>query len=163
MSNESAQTLGQRIDAVLEPLYAEAEQHRETIAQVTVQQNAIQKKMDAAKQGLSQIESRMAEVVRAMAQQEPVIAAVVGDASAPVQTQGQSVAAAQPVEQAQPAEQKQEQTQQTPTVDPDPVADEAAALLDAPPAVAEPQVDLADAAERAATAAKMLRDQAETK
>ena len=78
MTKSQAQTLGQRIDSVLGPLYEEAEQHRATIELVKEQQAKLQEQVDAAEQGLSQIESRMAEVVRALAQEEPVIAAVVG-------------------------------------------------------------------------------------
>ena len=83
MSNEANQTLGQRIDAVLEPLYLEADQYRQTIAQVTVQKNELQQQIEQAEQGLGQIESRMVEVVRALAQKDPVIAAVVGQSPAP--------------------------------------------------------------------------------
>lgn len=74
----SSQTLGQRIDAVLQPLYTEAEQHRSTLDLIGAQMSALQEQADAANAGLEQIESRMAEVVRALAQKEPVIAAVLG-------------------------------------------------------------------------------------
>ena len=84
MSKSKSPTLGQKIDAVLEPLYAEAEQHRATIALAKEQQEKLQQQIDDAEQGLGQIESRMAEVVRAMAQQEPVIAAVLGETPAAV-------------------------------------------------------------------------------
>ncbi|MEM9346488.1 MAG: hypothetical protein AAGB26_07715 [Planctomycetota bacterium] len=82
MSNPKTPTLGQRIDEVLEPLYAEAEQHRATIALVKQQQQSLQEQLDDATQGLGEIESRMAEVVRSLAQQEPVIAAVCGQTAA---------------------------------------------------------------------------------
>eukprot|EP00752_Nemacystus_decipiens_P015212 g13545.t1 len=187
MSQDPAPTLGQRIDAVLEPLYAEAEQHRQTIAEVSQQQQALQEQLAAAQEGLGQIESRMAEVVRAMAQQEPVIAAVVGDAgsvaepasvaaSAPVEPSAietdESVATPPAAEQAPEQGVSAEEPEfETPTVELDPDADaetvgEAAALLDAPPAdpagTAEsgPKVDLTAAAERAAAAAKKLRQEA---
>lgn len=203
MSTEPTQTLGQRIDALLEPLYAEAEQYRATIAEVAEQQQALQQKKDAANEGLGQIESRMAEVVRAMAQQDPVIAAVVGDAAQAVEAEAEPVEQAQPspaqdepeapqvqaqVESTEPQAQAEAEAedepesdsepvgqadateQEAPAVELDPAADaqvvdEAAALLDAEPAEAEaePEVDLAAAAERAAAAAKQLREKAAAK
>lgn len=232
MSNESDQTLGQKIDAVLEPLYAEAEQHRATIALVSEQQQALQVQIDSANVGLAQIESRMAEVVRSLAAQEPVIAAVVGEASVsadqapateapaamvePAPTQLSAPAPSSELEQElepEPAPEPEDAAPPTPasdadvieaamapsdevvstptpatsaaqaassqpatdgleetTIELDPAADaeavgEAAALLDALPSDAEPEpeVDLAAAAERAAAAAKQLRDKAATK
>ena len=196
MPNEAQQTLGQRIDAVLEPLYLEAEQYRQTIAQVTEQKRALQEQIDQAEQGLGQIESRMAQVVRELARQEPVIAAMVGQApdTAPAEAEeptAQHPAAAEAKAQA-PAEthaaqapapaaasepEPQAETPAATTIDDDafyeeepyieldPEADaetvgEAAALLDTPPADEEPKANLAAAAERAAAAAKQLRDKA---
>lgn len=72
------QTLGQRIDAVLSPLYAEAEQHRAALEQAKTQIKALQQQVDTATQGLAGIEDKMAEVVRSLASQDPVLAAVVG-------------------------------------------------------------------------------------
>ena len=182
MPNESAQTLGQRIDAVLEPLYAEAEQHRATIAAVTQQQQALQAQIDSATQGLAQIESRMVEVVRSLAEREPIIAAVVGQNAA---TDGCTVSTSQPyvaaesVIEPKPIEAVPSLTVEDLLLEPeassielDPKADaqavgEAAALLDAlpdePAPLPKPEIDLAAAAERAAAAAKQLRDKAAAK
>lgn len=114
----SATTLGQRIDAVLQPLYTEADQHRATLEQAKSQIAALQQQIDTASQGLEQIESRMIEVVRSLASQEPVLsAAMANDDQA-------AVAAAPPVS---------AQTPDTPVVpDPDPVAAEPAVQTPAP-------------------------------
>ena len=196
MSNESPQTLGQKIDAVLEPLYLEAEQYRQTIAQVTAQREALQEQIDQAQQGLGQIESRMAQVVRELAQQEPVIAAVVGQRPAPIYTDQPdqpatpSTATPEAINEESPqapAEEPEQPTEQTepqaeaqgaapassddafieeePYIELDPEADaqtvgEAASLLGDPPAPADQPVGLAEAAQRAAAAAKQLRDKA---
>ncbi|MEM6259743.1 MAG: hypothetical protein AAGI37_15815 [Planctomycetota bacterium] len=98
MSNTKTPTLGQRIDEVLEPLYAEAEQHRATIALVKQQQQSLQEQLDDATQGLGEIESRMAEVVRSLAQQEPVIAAVCGQTAAAGATENTAAVTEAPVE-----------------------------------------------------------------
>jgi hypothetical protein len=242
MTKSQAQTLGQRIDTLLEPLYEEAEQHRATIAIVKEQQDKLQQQIDAAEAGLSQIETRMAEVVRAMAQEDPVIAAVVGESSAALQTPeptklAQTIdatpvtepaatpqmppapepeaaaepepepeaetepAVAEPVAVAAEPEPQQETEvdeapeatvaedtvdsndeateliadaqagdsseapaeEKTATIELDPVADaaavdEAAAILDAAPIEEAPKIDLNAAAERAAAAAKQLRE-----
>lgn len=214
MSENSTPTLGQKIDAVLEPLYAEAEQHRETIAKVTQQQAALQAQINAATMGLGEIESRMAEVVRQMAQQEPVIAAALGQQAPPVQAVAspaeppaaeqaptsstvdpEPAAEPEPVTESEPAAEVEPPTPspveaqvadetkaEAPTIELDPsadtgVVDEAAALLDAPPAEAPAQageaqpsaeaaakheVDLVAAAERAIAAANKLREKAAT-
>lgn len=211
MPNEATPTLGQRIDAVLEPLYLEAEQLRQTILQATAQQQALQEQIDQAEQGLGQIESRMAQVVRELARQEPIIAAVVGQAPAatvepaavpvvepvvePAAPSIESTApdeALAPTPVAEPAPEVQAETQpetqtetqtatsasvedtddaffqEKPNIELDPKADAAAvdaaaALLDEAPAQAAPKVDLAAAAQRAAAAARQLRDKAATK
>lgn len=97
-----APTLGQKIDAVLEPLYAEAEQYHTTLTEVAQQQAALQAQHDAAIRGLGEIESRMAQVVRAMAQQEPVIAAVIEQGS-PEDIVGQPEMVVAPVAEQAPA------------------------------------------------------------
>jgi hypothetical protein len=188
MSNEATPTLGQRIDAVLDPLYLEAEQYRQTIAQVTEQKRALQEQIEQAEQGLGKVESRMAQVVRELAKQEPVIAAVVGqtpdtvadEVAAPAEptkddTEAQEATAETPA--AEPTPQPQAETtantsaneddffEEEPHIELDPEADaetvgEAAALLDEAPAQEKPKVDLAAAAERAAAAAKQLREKA---
>lgn len=238
MSKPQDPTLGQRIDALLEPLYAEADQHRATIALVKEQQLKLQEQIDAAEHGLNQIETRMAEVVRAMAGQEPVIAAVVGGTSTPnpshpsaapiapeSEPPSEPTAAAVPTQSAEPLADIAPQTPgeavqpqataaeveveveagevqadpapapaqaiasptdapvadelkiaDAPEIELDPVADaaavdEAAALLDLPPAEQAPdrsaseapKIDLAAAAERAAAAAKQLREKAAAK
>lgn len=212
MPNEATPTLGQRIDAVLEPLYLEAEQLRQTIFQVTAQQQALQEQIDQTEQGLGQIESRMAQVVRELARQEPIIAAVVGQAPAAadepaavpvvepvIEPAAPSIESTAPAEaptpapvtepapdvQAQIPHQAQPEVQaantniaedddddaffqEKPSIELDPEADAAAvdaaaALLDEAPAQAAPKVDLAAAAQRAAAAARQLRDKAATK
>ena len=82
MSESSTpQTLGQRIDAVLNPLYQEAEKHRASLNEAQQQIATLQQQVSDATAGLQQIESRMVEVVRSLAEQDPVLAAVVsGDA-----------------------------------------------------------------------------------
>ena len=132
MTKSQARTLGQKIDAVLEPLYEEAEQHRATIALMREQQAKLQQQVDAAEEGLSKIESRMAEVVRAMAQEEPVIAAVVGgSAQAPAIPQPtetiDAAAATEPVVEDEPAVEIAEAPEPEATFveDAAPVADEA--------------------------------------
>lgn len=75
------QTLGQRIDAVLAPLYAEAEQHRAALDQAKTQIEALQCQVASATQGLAKIERRMVDLVRALANQDPVVAAVFGGSS----------------------------------------------------------------------------------
>lgn len=86
-------TLGQRIDAVLGPLYAEAEQHRAAIEQTRSQIQTLQQQAESATQGLARLEGQMAEVVRSLANQDPVLAAVVGGAVTPAES---SVAPAGP-------------------------------------------------------------------
>jgi len=73
----SLKTLGQRIDAVLQPLYTEGEQHRTTLNLIKAQIKSLEEQADAAMAGLAQIESRMAQVVCSLAEHEPIIAAVV--------------------------------------------------------------------------------------
>lgn len=219
MPKPQSHTLGQRIDAVLEPLYTEAQQHRATIELIKEQQQKLQEQVFAAEQGLGLIESRMAEVLREMAQEEPVIAAVVGASPQTIETakasdNADTTGAAEVIEAAIPAEPKpkpkpepaeqvaaEAQAQPPPPIEapappvaqvnaepePAPVAEapadsdevdmpeieldpeadaeavgEAASLLEGPPAPAEeaPKVDLAAAAERAAAAAKQLREKA---
>ena len=162
-------TLGQRIDEVLEPLYSEAEQHREAIAQAQATLQAAQQQFDQATQGLAEVESRMTEVVRSLAQQEPVLAAVLGSAAESTATATEQAADA-------PAEVEPDTvpTDLDPEIDAA-MTDEAAALLDAEPdsdggesdsiqaddaAEEAPPADITAAAERAAAAAKQLRENA---
>jgi len=158
-------TLGQRIDEVLEPLYSEAEQHRESITQAKAALQAAQQQVDDATQGLAKVESRMTEVVRSLAQQEPVLAAVLGSATP------SAAAASEPATDAQ----ADDEPETVPTVlDPEidaAMTDDTAAMLDADPDSAAgesdstqeedvPPADITAAAERAAAAAKQLRENA---
>ena len=211
MSDSTPQTLGQRIDAVLNPLYSEAEQHRAALAQAEEKREAIQQEIDTATQGLAQVESRMAEVVRSLAGHEPVLAAVLGTrdngeateaAPAAIATEAEQAAQSEPApepETPKPAPPKVEtpkavaasvesshlsEPEAVPlNLDPEvdaAMVDEAAALLDSfdedeldstPSDVAQGQTasaqhvadlppDITAAAERAAAAAKQLRDKA---
>lgn len=132
-------TLGQRIDAVLQPLYDEAEQHRATLDEVKTQMAALKQKAEAARSGLAQIESRMATVVRSLAEQEPVIAAMVSPTGDPPSA---------PASTPSPASSE-------PPVAPEP---EPKGQVQSEPVIAEPPADISAAAERAASVAQQLRE-----
>lgn len=118
-------TLGQRIDDVLQPLYEEADEHRATLELIRSQIVSLQEQADAATAGLEQVESRMAEVVRTLATQEPVLAAVVGGkGAAPTQAAPESVAGPTPdAAPAAPAAPAQPTAEAEPETEPEPAAE----------------------------------------
>jgi len=71
-------TLGQRIDALIEPLNAQAEQHRAALQQARVQIQQVKQQIDHSEQSLREIEQQMVAVLHALAAEEPMLAKAMG-------------------------------------------------------------------------------------
>ena len=71
-------TLGQRIDALLGPLDAEAQAFREAITGGRAQLAQMQARIDQAEQALAGIEGKMIRVLQSLAAEEPMLALAMG-------------------------------------------------------------------------------------
>jgi len=158
--SRSNKTLGQRIDAVLQPLYEEADQHRASLDLIKAQMQSLQEQADQANAGLALIESRMAEVVRALATQEPVIAAAFSSAPATKQAETTPAPAAKsspaPAAVALPASTPAPAAVVAPVIEPATVA-----LSEVVPLDLEPEIDQAMVDEASQLLASAPSDQAE--
>lgn len=176
---KSTGTLGQKIDALLNPLYEESEQHRRHIELGRAKIAELEAGVAESLKSLEQIESRMVAVLRSLASDEPILAAALG--TSPAQTSAATPAPAAapkvstppaPVAQAAPAPAPVpaavKSVASPPTADDeDPMVAQVAALLaeaekayaKPAPAAPAPPANLSDAAARAQAAAEKLKQQ----
>lgn len=76
-------TLGQKIDALLEPMYEEAERHRGFIKLGQAKIAELESGLAESQSALAQIEERMVQVLRSLAAEEPVLATALGGGRLP--------------------------------------------------------------------------------
>ncbi|MEM1354541.1 MAG: hypothetical protein AAGH88_06625 [Planctomycetota bacterium] len=75
-------TLGQKIDALLNPLYEESDQHRRNIDLGRAKIAELESGITQSLKILQQIEGRMVAVLHSLASEEPILAAAFGDNAA---------------------------------------------------------------------------------
>lgn len=76
-------TLGQKIDALLEPMYEEAERHRGFIKLGQAKIAELESGLAESQSALAQIEDRMVQVLQSLAAEEPVLATALGGGRLP--------------------------------------------------------------------------------